>query len=349
VTSISSDMWDNEVSADEFIDMNDPVDAALAQRAETITAEPEATAVEAEPVAEDRPRNPDGTFAAKAEPEPEPDPEDLPIAAETPEERLYADRFKTDAELERAYKELQSKFGEQGNELGQYRQWYEQQQAQQRPASPPGQLDVEAIQGHLYENQHEIIPTIQQTHNAALGGDQQARLVRNAAIATLRELNAVAAEQVSQQVIRDEFARDQQLVSSADQQRQQKWDTALDGYAKQNPDITKFTPQMMEVAEQLPADMVRLLESQDPATVTGVLDYIYTKAQAGQVRQTADNLAQSAQQIATDEARKAELAVAEASVVSATQTVQEPKLSEADRIAASWDAMDEPMRNGWNI
>ena len=277
----------------------------------TPVAETEAPAVEADTAdtqetTDERPRNPDGTFAPKQQVVEEPE-----TAAET-QERLLAGKYRSADELERAHQELQSKLGEMGNELGQYRQWYEQQQGQQQPQQVPS---PDALQEQLYENPHAIIPTIQQYHAAALRGDENAAYVRDTALATLRELSAVEAERYSRWVTATELQAQQEQQSHARTQQTQQWDQAAATFAQTHPDLNEFAPAMQELAQQSPA-IVGLLGAQDPSVRLEVLDYLYTKAKASQ----ADTLNAVREQVNAQTVEETDRAIQDAAVASSATT-----------------------------
>jgi hypothetical protein len=123
-------------------------EAAAEMFGEATPEENPETEAPAEP-ADDRLRNPAGQF-------------------ETPEqreERLYAGKYRTPEDLEAAHQSLEQKLGEQGNELGQYRQWYEQfQAAAQQQANTPPAPPQEAIT----ENPAAVVQYALQTQNQAL-------------------------------------------------------------------------------------------------------------------------------------------------------------------------------------
>ncbi len=94
----------------------------------------------------DQPRDDLGRFTPTSTEE-EQQVEEAPVAEETPGEeqaRLYAGRYKTLEELEAAHESLNRKIGEQGAELGQYRQ-----QQQEQPAP---QYDLSGAEDAVLEN-----------------------------------------------------------------------------------------------------------------------------------------------------------------------------------------------------
>jgi hypothetical protein len=321
---------------------------APAVEADTATADetpaPELEpAAEAEPVAEERPRDPEtGQFISRN------------IEIDDPDVAAYLDKYQGDpVKALRAATEAQRKIGEMGNELGQYRQWYEQQQAQQ-PQQQTGNVDVATLQDQLFENQHAIIPTIQSAHQRALLGDSQAALVRDTAIATLRDLNAVEAERYSRWVAQSEWQAQQQTQQVAQTQQQTAWNQTVAQLEQELPRINELAPTIMEIAQQPQfGAALEVLQSGNPEARAWAIRTLYREAEAQKGRQNADTLSQTAAQIAKDTAVEAERAIAEASVASATTSVPTreltPKEKDLAETYAAWDADDAKYSRGWNI
>jgi hypothetical protein len=309
--------------------------------ADTAVEETPVAETDAEPEAEKptRERGPDGKFIAKQPDEPE-----------EIDEPLFAGKYKSAQDLEAAYTELQSRLGTQGQELGEMRRLMderlEQIQTQTRPQTPVP--TAEALQEHLYDNTHEIIPTIQNAHAAALRGDQNAEFIRDTALATLRELSGVEAERQSRWIVTTQIQAQQQQAATAASQNDVAWNQAAKEFAESHPDINQFAPQMMELAQQSEWAL-RTLESGDPKARVGVLDYLYTKARG----QTSDTLTTASKTIAREQALAADEAIREASVASASTAVPAreltPKEKDEMETFAIWDAEDEKYSRGWNI
>jgi hypothetical protein len=325
------DEWTSEALRGEPVEPT-PVEADTVAEVES----DEAPAEQADTAAEERPRNADGTFAAKATQEETP--------AET-EARLFAGKYKTPDELEAAYSELQSLTGRQGQEIGEMRRLIEQVQAQTQPQPQP--VQAESLQERLYENPHEIIPMIQNAHAAALRGDASAGQVRNIALATLRDVNAVAAEEVSQWVAQSTFQAQQQQQTQAQSQLDGAWQQAAEEFAASAPDFNNLAPQIAELAGRPEnADLLKLLEVGGPQARISVLRVLYNEAR-GQATDTLNNLSQ---EIAATHAADEQRAAQAAHVVSAAATKPAPAApSRADEIAASWEAIEAPHRDGWQL
>lgn len=264
------------------------------------TAEPQEETAEQRA---DRERDERGRFVSTKPPE-----------GETPEEaveRLYAGKYRTPEELEAAHQELQSVLGRQGQELGDLRSLIEERT---RPPQQPAPA-ADSLQEQLYENPHQIIPVLQQAHQAALSGDANAATVRDVALATLRELNGAEAEKYSRWVVQTELAAQQQQVSLAETQRQTTWNQAAEAFAQTHPDINQLAPQMAELVERSP-HIVGLLQSQDPSVRLEVLDYLYTKAKAA----AGDTLSTVRETVTAQTVEETDRAIADAAVASATTT-----------------------------
>jgi hypothetical protein len=89
---------------------------------------------------------------------------------------------------------------------------------------------------------------------------------------------------------------------------------------------------------------VNALESGDYNQKVEALDTLY-KLTAGPVDPA--NLRAAAQDIARVQAEENQRAKEAAMVASGTSSVDPPRLSEADQIAAEWDKLDAPWKNGW--
>jgi hypothetical protein len=300
-------------------------------------------AAEAEPVAEERPRDPEtGQFISRN------------IEIDDPLTQEYLAKYGGDpAAALKAAANQTDLIGRQGEELGRYRQWYEQQQAQQ-PQQQTGNIDVATLQDELFENQHAIIPTIQSAHQRALLGDSQAALVRDTAIATLRDLNAVEAERYSRWVAQSEWQQQQQAQTAEQTQYQTAWDSTVAGLRQELTRLDELGPVMREIVVQ-PQFVAALdvLQSGNPDARAWAIRTLYREAEAQKGRQNADTLSQTAAQIAKDTAVEAERAIAEASVASATTSVPTRELTPREKdlaeTFAEWDADDAKYSRGWNI
>lgn len=309
--------------------------------ADVAPADPADNAEEAT-TAPERPRNADGTFA-KAEPD------GTQEAVEEAQERLLAGNFKSAEDLERGYVELRQRFNERDaevSELRQLREQFEQLREQMRP-QPQQAPAVEQIQEQLYENPHAIIPTIQQAHQAALAGDPNAATVRDAALATLRELNGVEAERYSRWVATTEWQAAQQQTVQQQTQLDGAWQQAAAEFAQSAPDFNQFAPQIADLAGRPEnADLLKLLEVGGPQARISVLRVLYNEARG----QATDNLRQASQEIQRTQAQDAERAAQDAAVVTTTTAKPPPApQTAADRIGAEWEQIESSLSDGWNI
>jgi hypothetical protein len=357
---------DGEVSVEDFALPGDEEYRPQVDEAPVAVADEPAPAEAADTAGEDVTSvEPDQLSVAVADPaeaevadEPPRDPETgrfLPrnIEVDDPDVAAYLDKYQGDpVKALRAATEAQRKIGEMGNELGQYRQWYEQQAQQTQQQT--GNVDVATLQDQLYENQHAIIPTIQSAHQRALLGDTQAALVRDTAIATLRDLNAVEAERYSRWVAQSEWQQQQQTQQAVQTNQQSAWNQTVAQLEQELPRINELAPTIMEIAQQPQfGAALEVLQSGNPDARAWAIRTLYREAEAQKGRQNADTLSQTAAQIAKDTAVEAERAIAEASVASATTSVPTRELTPREKdlaeTFAEWDADDAKYSRGWNI
>lgn len=271
--------------------------------------------------------------------------EETPAEAVDPELEAFLAKYGGDAQKAlRGAAEQAKLMGRQAQELGEYRAYIEQIQAQQAQAQQPQQQYV--APDALAEWAQSLPPTslpmvVQQAYQQ---GNQAAA---DAALAELGEYDRTAARQLDRWMIQQDFLRTQQQAQQVQTQTQSEWDRAAEQFAQQVPDLTKFAPQMMELAG-LPenADILRLIESGSPTARITALRLLYNEARG---RETA-TLNSSAMEIVQQQRDDADAAAAAAQVVSAATTKPMPAgKSAADRIGDEWTAIEQPLKDGWNI
>jgi hypothetical protein len=309
---------------------------------EEAAAEPE-TAAEPEPVAQDepaadgegRPRNPDGTFAAKAsEEQPEAVEEPDPEPAETPDPSALQAQI---AALEKRLADKDDFAGRLSNELGELRKLQEQTLEH---AQRPQVSDWDSL---IEEN------PAQAAQLALQNGDnyryQQAREAWN-------DL-APGAPEVFEQNLRlqrqmQELEQRFQQTTAPIAERQSKEQIA-NAYVQiqaKYPDFDKFEDAMAEVVETRPLikeSLTKVLTSGSPEEQVAFLEDLYMLT-AGRVT---DTLRQAQTEAAQSFAQETLQAKQDAIVVSATSTAAEPAQPKT-----WWDVAeaDEKRRaDGWNI
>jgi hypothetical protein len=292
--------------------------------AETTAPEPvaEAETVE-EPATDDRPRNPDGTFAAK---EPEPQEE--------------ADASALQAQIQALEKRLADKddfAGRLSNELGELRKLQEQAlEHAQRPQvsdwdslieDSPEQAARLAIQnGDNYRYQQAREAWNDLAPGAPALFEQGLRMEKQIADLEARFTQTTQPLQQQQQT---------QNVAAAYQQIQAKY-----------PDFDKFEDAMAEVVETRPLikeSLTKVLTTGSHEEQVAFLDDLYVLT-AGR---TSDTLRQAQTEAAQSFAAETQQAKQDAIVVSATATAAEPAQAKT-----WWDVAeaDEKRRaDGWNI
>lgn len=234
--------------------------------------------------------------AAEAEVEPEVEPESV--------EDLLAGKYRTPEELAAAYKELESRLGSQGQELGELRKQleesfderfnkFEQTAAQtQLAASAPSMIQDAVDEGRYQDAASYAL----QSRNDALYMEvmnqwaEQTPYSAYAFDASLRHQDTIASVDARIAAVSEPLV--QQTTERAIEQ-------AVAEFAADKPDLGAVFPEMMKVAESS-GQILGLLESNDPQTKVEVLDYLYTKARG----RLGDTLA-AAQQQAADETQQA--------------------------------------------
>jgi len=136
--------------------------------------------------------------------------------ADTKEDRIYAGKYKSTEDLEKAYSELEGKLGEQGNRLGQYEQeksillnQLQQMQIQNSNAEPEDQEQAEDLNAKL-----------QEISNAVEEGDL-----------------SIAEGMMQTAQISSQMAQANTMQTMAQQQKQQVLQNSKSAFANENPDF----------------------------------------------------------------------------------------------------------------
>ena len=227
----------------------------------------------------------------------------------TTEEKLYAGRYKSVEELERAVLEKQDFIDRQSNEIGMLRR-LENLERQQAPAPQPQQSLPSNWETLLDEDPASAADIAYQRN------DQEAL---NQAVRAWDEIAPGAPRLWAQNLELRE-----KVDSLSNTFGQQTADQAYKEFARTHPDMEQYAGAMAEIAKQSPS-VTRLLEQGDPAVTTEVLDFLHTKAKAQAGARNADTLSQA--QRAADAERDALLRQQKetAAVASATKTAAEKK------------------------
>lgn len=334
-----TDFFNEQGSPDDFALPGD--DAILASiradepEPETETPEPVAEQTTVDEPADDRPRNPDGTFAKKEDTDGQPEPE------------LILGKFKSPEELAAAYQELESFKGRQSSEISELRQALEQrfttleQQAHQpvTPQTPVTQDLIDANPGTATELAY------QQGNQAALAAafeawelEQPARAAAWIAQKQIEQVNAQWAERYNQ--LEQKIAPVEQRANT---------DALADGVGRlrqQYPDIGDFLQgdEFAQLADQIPLAKKALTEGR-PDEVVSAIETVYLIHRG----RASDNLKDTTAGVARAAAQEAQQMREEAFVASASATTTAPPRSRADELAAGWDDKDSLFESNWNV
>lgn len=254
------------------------------------------------------------------------------------EEKLFAGKFKSPDDLERAYTELQSRFGSQSNELGDLRQQVDERFANLEAANTRATTPWDEL---IEENPAQALALAHQQ------GDEFN--MRRAATAweevspgsvNLWAENVRLKEQMEQRFAALEERTKPAVEDTAEQARVRAYTNAKN----RHPDMEQHIAQMQEVSVQFPM-LVTAIETGTQEEREKGWEALYLLTKAG----NADNLQQTAQQVARNAADAEQRAREEAAVVSAaTVPGQKPK-SLSERIGDEWASYEDPLAAGWNI
>jgi uncharacterized coiled-coil protein SlyX len=301
--------------------------ASEAAEAEALAESPEpGEAVEApeavaetveEPVAEGRPRNPDGTFAAK---EPE------------GEERLYAGQYKTVEELERAVQEKQQFADRLANELGETRRAMEErftglEERIATPITPQTPITRELIE----ENPGAATQlAFQQGNQQALQIAYEAWKYEEPADAATWRAEVINNQRIAQleQQYEARLAQIEQRVAPAETQAlDTEWARTFRGLEAKYPDLRTYQAEMTEIVDQFPQFAANLQPGATPEDRGKALESLYLIARG----RTADTLRATQGEIAQQTAVEAQRVREDAFVASQTSQSAEAPLTYEER------------------
>ena len=258
--------------------------------------EPE-TDPEVEP--EGQPRNADGTFAAKDD-----------------GERLYADRYRTVEDLEKAVLEKEQFIARQGTELGELRKLSEtleqlpqhlQEAVRPRPqhdweglieSNPAQAAQIALAEGNQFALQQAVEAWDELAPGAPMVWAQNQQMQEE-----LRQLRQATQDQV--QPLEERYARTQ-----AEQ--------AYAAFAKDHPDIDALRDTMVTIAQQTP-QLEQWLKG-SPEDQLLVLDHLYMKAQAQTQTRNQGTLASAQAEADAAQAQEAKTAKENAAVATQSKT-----------------------------
>lgn len=312
--------------------------------AEAETAEPVVEQPQDEIVAQvETPAEEADTAEVEEAPERERDERGRFVAKEQPaEERLFAGKYRTAEEMEAAYSALESRFGQQGSDLGELRRELQAIREELQPQQPQQQqYDMDQVSSWFDENPTQIPSVAVQAYDQ---GNQQ---LYNAAIDAWYEYSPREAARfersLEMQQLRQEFQ--QHTAPVQEQVSNQAFAQAYREVSAKYEDFDQFAPAMGELAQARPA-ILKALQEESPEARAQVLEDLYLLARARQ----SDTLVPAAREAAKAAAEAALQAKEDAVTVSATSTIPEqPKKSAADLIGEQWDALDDPYKSGWNV
>lgn len=324
-------MWANDADQDAFA--NFPGDEKLLGNLE-----------------QERPRDEQGRFVSQAEETPaeeaEPEAEEEPAAEEAPEEPAPAappDLEQRLADYERRLAEKEQFIQRQGNELGELRKAFDD-----RVAAP----QVNDWQSLIDDNPAYAAQVAYERVKTSQGADQQARLVLQSAVQAWEEESrgapALWAETVRQ---REEFeakiaALEARVAPVAEETNQQAFAREYAKIEQKFPDLPDQASKMSEIVQRAGNEwLLRGLQEGTPEHQAQVLETLYARAKL----ETGDTLVTAAQNLDRKSAEDERRARDEATVVSASRSAAETTMSAADRMAAEWDELDGPLKQGWNI
>lgn len=339
-----TDFFNEQGSPDDFAMPGDEAVLAQIRGDEPEQAAPEAAAepaAEAEPEnteADERPRNPDGTFAKKQQ-------------EEEPQEELILGKFKTAEDLARAYQELELFKGRQQSEIGELRQALEErlesfEQRVQQPVTPHTPVTQDLIDSNpalatqLAWQQGNIDLAraaleqwkIEEPFDAAIwvGEVRQAQreAERQRELEELRAQVAPVQQQAQQNELKNELT------------------VGISRLREQYPDLADFvqSPEFVELAEQIPLAKKALAEG-TPSEGVSAIETLYLIHRG----RASDNLKDAAKEVARSAAVEAQQMREEAFVASASATTTAPPRSRADELAAGWDEKDSLFESNWNV
>lgn len=256
-------------------------------------------------------RDEHGRFTS-GEPQEEP-PEEAPEETPQQEERVYAGRYKTVEELERAVEEKQAYIARSDTEKGQLRQ--EINELRELREALSAQREQQQYQGYDWDGLIEQNPVA--AAEAAYQSNNQ--LVLRQAMEAWNEM-APGAPQL--------WAENKRLERGLDELResigQQTTDRTLKEFSQTHPDVEQYAQEMGEIAQQYPF-LRQTLASGDAQAQVEVLDFLYTKASTGRQARNAETLAAKTQEADAERQALTQQAKEQAALSSPTQASPESK------------------------
>lgn len=329
-----AELWEGDSDVSAFSLPGDPGTQEASPQVEPDAVEDApAPEPEGEVEAEGRKRDEHGRFVAAEEPV-----EEAPVE-QTAEERLFAGKYRSAEDLERAYEELQRNEGRLADEVGQLRQWAEQPQFNQQPQQP--QFDRAGFESLVDED-----PASAMEYAYGSGDEVALRMAANAweevspGAPKLWAQNKSLEMQVQQ--LHGNFNQ-----SAALQEQQQIHQDVLRAWAtfkQSHPEAEELRHKMFELVDGRPG-VLSVLTNNDFESKVQVFEDLYDLARA----RSSATLATAAQAAARSHVEETQRAKEEAIVVSATASVSEAKPSTAEQIGQQWDALEAPFRDGWNV
>jgi hypothetical protein len=288
----------------------------------------------------DRPRNPDGTFAAAGEPEPAAESAE---PTDTPDEtQLILGKFRTQDELAAAYSELEQFKGRQAQEIGDLRRLVEERLPAQQEPQPQPQYAYDEVADWA-----STLPPTQLPAVAQQAFQQGNRVVEAAVLEQWKEHDRGSALQFEQDAAAHRAAQLIQAQQAQQTQAQTTVTQTAQQFVEQHPDFQDLRPVMEQIAQEpAHAYIGRLLASNDPQMQLDGVNLLYDKAKG---RTQSDNLNARSTDIAREHALASEQAIRDAAVVSGTAPNAAPVMNRAQELAAEWDKLEAPTRDGWNI
>lgn len=272
---------------------------------------------------EERERDERGRFVSKQQEETDEDPEEVESELEQEVDRLFAGKYKSADELERAYQELQQKLGDQGAELGELRNL---------------RREIEELRNDLYEDgdpdDFSDFAIVDSRHSATINTLlEQERYVEAAAVALRAdpseneyrrvmeqwvEVQPFAAMDFSTRYQTAKVERDlrAELAGTQAVHHRQAAQDAFKGAWKsvsdEHPDLGDYAEEMLEAAKMAPS-VARVLEQGTPQAMKQTIEALYYMTKGRQADTLSSAAEEAAQTVSENKTAKRKAAVASAS------------------------------------
>lgn len=290
-----------------------------------------AAEVEQEQQAEERPRDDKGRFV-KTQAE---------VEAEEAEERLYAGKYRSPEELERAYAEMQQVLGAQGSELGELRQMVEQGFQQ---------VTHQFNQPRVDSGFDDLLDT-----NPAAAAEIALRAQNSAALERVREswneLSPgsydlwLANKQMEHRLQQMQQQLEQTTAPLHEQRTMQAATQAYFEAANEVGDGFQDTEAAMADVIRARPHMVAALQSGNRDAAKSVWLDAYSIARG----RVSDTLSDAAKTLAREQAAANQRAKEEAALVSSGAALETAPLTLSDRIGQEWETDESSRASGWNV